>query len=136
VSGSAYTFGPNERPLILGGTFNPAHPPSRMLSYFAIGILTAITAGLGNALISVNLPYIQGALGLYSDEGAWLSTAFVMTNVCANLLLVRIRIQFGVENFVKWMLAIYAVLILANLFVSGFWMAVLARAASGLAALR
>jgi len=129
----AYAFKPDERPLILGGTFNPSHPTSRLLAYFAIGILTAITAGLGNALISVNLPYIQGALGLYNDEGAWLSVAFVMTNVCANLLLVRVRIQFGVESFVKWLLAIYAALILANLFVSDFWMAVLARAASGLA---
>lgn len=129
----AYVFGPTERPLILGGSFNPPHPRSRMLAYFAIGILTAITAGLGNALISVNLPYIQGALGLYNDEGAWLSAAYVMTNVCANLLLVRIRIQFGLDSFVKWMLSIYAAITFLNLFMSGFWMAVLVRAVSGLA---
>lgn len=133
MSSIPYTFGPHERPILLGSTFNPAHPRSRRLAYFAIGIITGITAGLGNGLISVNLPYVQGALGLYNDEGAWLSAAFVMTNVCANLLLVRIRIQFGVQSFVKFMLAIYAALILSNLLVSGFGLAVLTRAASGLA---
>lgn len=128
---ATYEFKPNERPLILGGPFNPRHAPSRMIAYFAIGILTALTGGLGNAMVSVNLPYIQGALGLYNDEGAWLTAAFVMTNVCANLLLVRVRIQFGLETFVVWMLSIYAAVTFANLLMPGFWMGVLVRAASG-----
>jgi len=38
-----------------------------------------ITGGLGNALITVNLNFAQGTLGLYSDESAWLTAAYFMT---------------------------------------------------------
>jgi MFS family permease len=57
-----------------------------------------------------------------------------MTNTTANLLLVKYRQQFGLQPFVRYMLAIYAVATLLHLFVHGFWSSVAVRAASGLAA--
>src|SRR4051812_40606669 len=133
-SAEVYEFAPAERPMIPGGPFNPAHPRSRMAAYFGIAILTGVTGGLGNALVSANLTSIQGGLGLGPVEGAWLPVAYVTTNVCANLLLVRLRIQYGLQKFVRWMLAAFAAATFAHLFVEGFWTAVLVRAASGIAA--
>lgn len=130
----AYQFKPNERPMLLGSPFIPSHPPSRRVAYFGIAILAGITGGLGNALVSANLTSIQGDLGLGPIEAAWLPAAYIMTNVCANLVLVRLRVQYGLQRFVRWMLVVYAATTFAQLFAHGFSTAVVARAASGIAA--
>jgi hypothetical protein len=75
------------------------------VGYFAVGVLIGVTAGLGNALVAVNLNFAQGTLGLYSNEAAWLTAAYLMTNTTANLLLVKFRQQFGLQSFVRYMLA-------------------------------
>jgi MFS family permease len=130
----AYVFKPHERPILPGAPANPDHPASRRLAYFAIGALIGITSGLGTALITVNLNFAQGTLGLYADESAWLTAAYFMTNVPANLLLVKYRQQFGLQSFIRYALLGYAVTTLLHLFLHGFWTSVLVRAANGLAA--
>jgi MFS family permease len=129
-----YVFKPHEQPMLLGSPYNPDHPVLRMWGYGLIGTLAGITAGLGNGLISANLSSIQGSLGLYSDEVAWLPTVYVMANVCSNLVLVKCRQQFGLQPFVRAILAAYALTTLAHLFVHEFWTAILLRVASGIAA--
>lgn len=130
----AYEFKPHERPTLPGSPANPDHPSSRRAAYFAIGCLIGITGGLGNALVSVNLAFAQGTLGLNSDEVAWLTAAYFMTNVTANLLLVKYRQQFGLQPFIRYMLAAYAVTTVMHLFIHGFWTSVAVRAMSGVAA--
>ncbi|MFX8809334.1 MFS transporter, partial [Acinetobacter baumannii] len=78
--------------------------------------------------------FAQGSLGLYSDEATWLTAAYYMTNVSANLLLVKYRQQFGLQPFIRWMLATYSLTTMLHLVVHGFWSAVAVRAASGVAA--
>jgi MFS family permease len=129
-----YVFKPHERPTLPGSPANPDHPSRRRLAYFAIGCLIGITGGLGNALVQVNLNFAQGTLGLYSDEATWLTAAYFMTNVTANLLLVKYRQQFGLQPFIRYMLAAYAVTTLLHLFLHGFWTSVAVRAMSGVAA--
>lgn len=129
-----YQFKPHERPTFPGSSYNPDHPTSRRVAYLLIGIFVGLTGGLGNALITTNLAYIQGSLGLYSDEAAWLPAVYVMTNVCANLVLVKYRQEFGLQPFVRCVLVAYAAATLAHLFVHEFWTAVLIRAVSGIAA--
>lgn len=129
-----YQFKPHERPLFLGSSYSPEHPPSRMFAYGAIGILAGLTGGLGNALITANLGYVQGQLGISPVQAAWLPVAYVATNVCANLVLVKWRQQFGLRSFLLWMLIAYAALTVAHLFVHEFWTALLLRGASGIAA--
>lgn len=131
---SGYIFKPHEQPTLPGSPANPDHPSSRRIFYLIIGTLIGITSGLGNALITVNLNFAQGTLGLYSNEAAWLTAAYFMTNTTANLLLVKYRQQFGLQPFIRYMLAIYAVATLLHLFAHGFWSSVAVRAASGLAA--
>lgn len=128
-----YQFKPHERPTLPGSPANPDHPRSRMSAYLLIGILIGITGGLGNALVGVNLAFAQGTLGLNADEAAWLTAAYYMTNATANLFLVKFRQQFGLQPFIRGMLAVYAVATIMHLFVHGFWSSVLVRGASGLA---
>jgi MFS family permease len=129
-----YVFKPHERPTLPGAPANPDHPASRRMGYLAIGALIGITGGLGNALITVNLNFAQGTLGLYTNESAWLTAAYFMTNMPANLLLVKYRQQFGLQPFIRFALLGYALSTLLHLFLHGFWTSVLVRAVSGLAA--
>jgi MFS family permease len=130
----AYIFKPHERPTLPGSPANPDHPSARRRGYFAVGCLVGITQGLGNALVTVNLNFAQGTLGLNSNEATWLTAAYFMTNVTANLLLVKYRQQFGLQPFIRYMLAAYALTTLMHLFLHGFWTSVAVRAMSGIAA--
>lgn len=131
---TAYVFKPHERPTLPGSPANPDHPDRRRKAYFAIGCLIGVTGGLGNALVAVNLNFAQGTLGLNSDEVTWLTAAYFMTNVTANLLLVKFRQQFGLQLFIRYILAGYAATTIAHLLVHEFWTSVAVRAASGIAA--
>ncbi|HEX7849559.1 MAG TPA: MFS transporter [Sphingomonas sp.] len=129
-----YVFKPHERPTLPGSPANPDHPARRRAIYFLIGCLVGITQGLGNALVTVNLNFAQGTLDLYTNESAWLTGAYFMTNVTANLLLVKYRQQFGLQPFIRYSLVAYAATTLMHLFVHDFWTSVAVRAMSGIAA--
>jgi len=129
----AYQFKPHERPVIPGSPYNPDHPTRRMWAYGLIGVLAGITGGLGNSLVTANLAFFQGTLGLTAEEAAWIPAAYVTTNVCANLLLVKFRQQFGLALFIRLVLVGYVLTTLIHLFVHDFWSAILVRAVSGIA---
>src|SRR3546814_1451316 len=129
-----YQFKPHEYPVVPGSPFTPDHPRARRMAYAGIGVLAGLTGGLGNALVTANLPFFQGTLGLTSEEAAWIPAAYVMTNVCANLVLVKFRQQFGLDLFVKLVLVAYVLTAITHLFVHGFWSAILIRAAGCVAA--
>ncbi|WP_375286527.1 MFS transporter [Sphingomonas sp.] len=128
-----WAFAPHEVPVMPGSPGSPEHPPRRRIAYALIGILVGLTGGFGNALIAANTTTLAGALGLDPAEIAWLPTVYVMTNVSANLLLIKFRQQFGLRPFALIFLGLYVALTFAHLFVLDFASAVLVRAASGLA---
>ena len=128
-----YEFKPHERPTLAGSPANPDHPNQRRRLYFLIGILVGITGGLANALVTVNLAFAQGTLGLDTNESTWLTAVYLMTNVTANLLLVKFRQQFGLQTFIRHIMVVYAVTTMLHLLVHGFWSSVAVRAVSGLA---
>ncbi|MBA5638044.1 MFS transporter [Duganella sp. LX20W] len=123
---------PHERPSLPGSPSTPLHSDARRVAYLVVGLIVALTGGLGNALVSVNLPYLQGSLGVYSSEIQWLPAAYVMANVSMNLLLVKFRQQFGLRLFTELFLILYAAATLAHLFVHGLASAIAVRAASGM----
>lgn len=129
-----YEFQPHERPMMPGSPASPDHPTGRRVAYFAIGVFVGITGGLGNALVTANLQNIQGSLGLYSDEAAWLSAAYLMTNVSMSLLLVKFRQQFGLVTFARIFLPAYVLITAAHLVIHRFETALVVRAMSGVAA--
>ncbi|WP_296267855.1 MFS transporter [Pseudomonas sp. UBA6562] len=122
----------HERPVLPGSPSTPLHAPSKRLAYGLVGLLVAITGGLGNALVTANLVFLQGALGATSAEMAWLPAAYVMTNVSMNLLLVKFRQEFGLRAFTEVFLVLYALVTFAHLFVNDLNSAIAVRAAHGM----
>lgn len=125
---------PHERPTMPGSPAILVHPMRLRIAYACIAVLVGITGGLGNALFIANLPSIQGDLGLTPSQAAWLPASYFMVNVSANLLLIKVRQQYGLRRFAEIGLTLYALLTIAHVFVTGLEMAVFVRAASGLAA--
>lgn len=128
-----YRFAPHERPLFPGGPFTPRHPGWRKTAYAAAALICGIVATLGNGLVSVNQAWIAGSAGLYTTEAAWLPAIYVAMNATANLLIVKARIQFGIQPVTQSLLALYALTALVQLLVPGFPAMVAVRAAAGLA---
>lgn len=127
-------WAPDEKPMLPGSPSTPAHPTPLRFAYLFVGILITITGGLGNALVSVNLINLQGVLGAYSTETAWLPAAYVMANASMNLLLVKFRQQFGLRLFTEIFLVLYALVTFAHLFVNDLGSAIAVRAAHGMLA--
>ncbi|MFQ6348737.1 MFS transporter [Pseudomonas sp. R11F] len=127
-----HTWEPHERPSLPGSPSTPLHPTHRRWLFALVGVLVAITGGLGNALVIANLQYLQGALGATTAEMAWLPAAYVMTNVCMNLLLVKFRQQFGLRAFTEVFLVLYALVTFGHLFVNDLSSAIAVRAAHGM----
>ncbi|MDT9633401.1 MFS transporter [Pseudomonas sp. JV449] len=123
---------PHERPSLPGSPSTPLHPTHKRWLFAMVGVLVAITGGLGNALVIANLQYLQGALGATTAEMAWLPAAYVMTNVCMNLLLVKFRQQFGLRAFTEAFLVLYALVTFGHLFVNDLNSAIAVRAAHGM----
>ncbi|WP_434698419.1 MFS transporter [Pseudomonas sp. D1-1] len=123
---------PHERPTLPGSPSTPLHPTPKRLAYALVGVLVALTGGLGNSLVIANLPYLQGSLGATTAEMAWLPAAYVMTNVSMNLLLVKFRQQFGLRAFTEVFLALYALVTFGHLFVNDLNSAIAVRAAHGM----
>ena len=123
---------PDERPMLPGSPSTPSHPTWLRFAYLVVGIVVTLTGGLGNALVSVNLIDLQGALGAYATETAWLPAAYVMTNASMNLLLVKFRQQFGLRLFTEFFLVLYALVTFAHLFVNDLGSAIAVRAAHGM----
>lgn len=129
-----YEFAPEERPLFPGSPYSPAHATRRRIAYAAVAVLMALTATLGNALVTVNLPNLAGALGVYTVEASLLPAAYVAMNACANLLLIKARQQFGIPGVTHALLIAYAGAGLLQFVAPGFETALLIRAVSGMTA--
>lgn len=125
---------PHERPSLPGSPATPDHPMRLRVAYGAVGVVVGLTGGLGNALVVANQQNLQGALGVFANQAAWLPTVYAMTNVSMNLLLVKFRQQYGIRLFAELGLAAYIVVAVAHVLVNDFGSAVLARAMGGIAA--
>ncbi|MCS4234048.1 MFS family permease [Stenotrophomonas sp. BIGb0135] len=123
----------HEKPTLPGSASMPWHPPHRRVAYALVALLVGITGGLGNALVTANLPFMQGQLGLTPAQGSWLVAAYAMVNVTANLLAFKFRQQYGIRLFAEIGLGLYAALAVLHLFVGSYETTLLTRAASGFA---
>jgi MFS family permease len=125
-------WAPHERPTMPGSPSTPIHSTGKRWAFALVGIIVALTGGLGNALVIANLPYLQGSLAATTSEIAWLPAAYVMTNVSMNLLLVKFRQQFGLKAFTEVFLVLYALVTFGHLFVNDINSAIAVRAAHGM----
>ena len=134
MSQPEYQFAPSERPILPGSPYSPVHPAWRRGVYAGIAFATAITATLGNGLVTTNAPSIAGSLGEYAATVAILPAMFVAINATGNLSIVKARIQWGIPAVTQVALVVYAFAALLQLVLPNFAMAVAVRAASGLSA--
>lgn len=132
ASEAEYRFKPHERPLVPGSPATPDHPTKRRVLYFLIGLLVGLTGGFGNAILTVNLQQIQGALGLSQEEAGWLTAAYSMTNVCMSMLLIKLRQRFGLQRFTRAILFGFVGLSVVQLFFRSFALEFVVRAGSGI----
>lgn len=129
--GARYRWSDEARPSMPGSAGMLPHSVPRRIGYACVALLLGITGGLGNGLISANLPQIQGTLGLTPVQGQWLSAGYLMTSMSANLLLFKFRQQFGLRRFAQFGMPAYAAVTLLHLFVQTFAMAMVVRLVSG-----
>jgi len=110
----AHDFPAHERPAALGSPASPSHKAGTRLAHMLVGVLVGTTAGLGAALVSTDLVQVRQVLGLSPTQAAWLSTSYVVAAVPANLLLIKVRQQYGLRRFALVTLALYAAAALAQ----------------------
>lgn len=129
-----YQFKPHERPFMPGSPATPEHPGWRRVGYALVGALIAITSGLSNGLLLANLPQIQGALGITSVEGGWLTAVYSMTNVCTGFLLIKARQQFGLQRITRLFLLGFVALTGLQAVTYSYGTELMIRAAAGIIA--
>ncbi|HEV7607813.1 MAG TPA: hypothetical protein VGO61_10780 [Steroidobacteraceae bacterium] len=134
MSATEYQFAPAEHPLMAGSPYTPAHPGWRRGVYAVIAIQCAVTATLGNALVSTNIANIAGSLGEYAAAISLLPGAFVAMNATGNLSIVKARIEWGIPSVTRGALGLYALAALLQLVWPTYSLALVTRAASGLCA--
>ena len=93
-----YQFAEGEHPRFPGSPYSPRHSPGRRAAYICSAMVLGMTAGLGNALVTTSITTIQGEIGLYTAEAAWLLAVYVAFNAAANLALIKARVQFGIPR--------------------------------------
>jgi MFS family permease len=133
-AGDAYPFAPEERPLFPGSPYSPSHPMPRRLAYAGVGLLTGLASTFPNALVTVNVPYLAGELGVYVAQLSWLPAVYVAFNATANLSLVKARAQFCIPQVTHVLLFSYLLAGLLQFAWPTFAAAILVRAVNGVAA--
>ena len=104
----SWQFAQSEQPGMPGGPYVPAHPTSRKIGYVVVGVTIALLGTFGNALVSDNLNAVAGEYGLYPAEASWLTIAYAGMSASASLLVIKGRMQFGIDRVVKALLVFYA----------------------------
>lgn len=126
------TLQPHEKPTLMGSPATPDHHWRLRMAYGAIGVLVAITGGLGAGVVTANIQSLAGNLGVTTTEAAWLPVVYVMTNACMNLILVKFRQQYGLQPFTRIMLGIFVLVSIGNVFASTYQSELLTRAVAGI----
>jgi len=97
-----YEFKPHEMPILPGSPANPDHPAPRKIAYLVVGVVLGLVGGAQNGFLLANTAALQGDMALTPVEAGWISVAFYATYACMNMLLFRVRQEFGVQPFVRY----------------------------------
>ncbi len=111
-----------------------AKPPLMAAAYAASSVILGTTQGLGTNLVSANLTGLQATFGATQLETGWLLAAYFATNMSATLLMFKVRTQFGLRRFAEIGIVVYALVVVAHLFINDLQSAIVMRAIMGIAA--
>ncbi|MDR6858521.1 MFS transporter [Variovorax guangxiensis] len=128
------TVSPSSEPAPARGSPGEPYDLRHGLACALAGTLCGLTQGFGLYLVSSNLPGIQGSLGATAAEAGWLTTAYFSTALWSTLLLVKVRLQFGIRLFTSLGLLCFVLVAGLHLTTNTLTSAVVVRAALGIAA--
>ncbi|WP_051201601.1 efflux MFS transporter permease [Paracoccus aminophilus] len=114
----------------------PAFVPMSMmmtLCYMGAAALISITQGLGQGFITANIAQIAGELGATQTQASWLLAAYLIPRASLPLMLIKIRMQYGLRSFCEIAIAIYLVLAIVSLWITDLRSAVVVQFFNGMA---
>ncbi|WP_261398391.1 MFS transporter [Maritimibacter alkaliphilus] len=112
----------------------PAMSPLQALPYMFASVLLAISQGLGQGFVTVNIPQFSGDLGVTTTQGTWLLAAYMIPRASLPLMLIKIRTQFGLRRFAEVGIAAYVIVAFGALWITDLRSAVIMQFLSGVAA--
>jgi len=111
----------------------PGKPLLQALPYIAASIIFALTQGLGQGFVSVNIPQIAGDLGITTTDASWLMAAYMIPRATLPVLLIKIRTQFGLRRFAEVGIVAYLLVSVSALWIFDLRSAIVVQALSGIA---
>lgn len=111
----------------------PGMPLGRALPFFFASIVLALTQGLGQGFVSVNIPQIAGDLGITTTDASWLMAAYMIPRATLPVLLIKIRTQFGLRRFAEVGIIAYLLVSISALWIFDLRSAIVVQALSGIA---
>ncbi len=116
----------------------PAPPPGlpfhQALPYILASIVLALTQGLGQGFVSVNIPQVAGDLGATTTQASWLSAVYMIPRAVLPLMLIKIRTQYGLRRFAEVGIVAFLVVSFITIWVTDLRSAMVLQFLSGMAA--
>ncbi|PZO63508.1 MAG: MFS transporter [Paracoccus denitrificans] len=113
-----------DTPKPAGPPQNPPLPVRQAIPYMLAAVVIAVSQGLSQGMLSVNVPQIAGDLGVTQTQATWLLAAYMIPRGAMPLALIKIRTQFGLRRFAEIGIALYVLIAFAGLWAIDFRSAV------------
>ncbi len=109
-------------------------PPLLAAGYMMASAFIALSQSLGQGFLSANLTTLGGEIGATQTQTAWLMVAFMAPRAVLPLMLIKIRMQFGLRRFAEWSIVIYVAVALVSLLATDLRSALVVELLSGVSA--
>ncbi|MAC80074.1 MAG: MFS transporter [Rhodobacteraceae bacterium] len=109
-------------------------PPLLAAAYIFASAFIALSQSLGQGFLSANTQTLGGELGATQTETMWLMVVFMAPRAVMPLMLIKIRMQFGLRRFAEISIVIYAIVALISLLAGDLRSALATELLSGISA--
>ncbi|NIY94966.1 MFS transporter, partial [Salipiger sp. HF18] len=109
-------------------------PPLLAAAYMLASTFIALSQSLGQGFLSANLTTLGGELGATQSETMWLMVVFMAPRAVLPLMLIKIRMQFGLRRFAEVSIIVYVAVALLSLLATDLRSALVVELLSGIAA--
>ena len=109
-------------------------PPLLAAAYMLASTFIALSQSLGQGFLSANLTTLGGELGATQTETMWLMVVFMAPRAVLPLMLIKIRMQFGLRRFAEVSIIVYVAVALLSLLATDLRSALVVELLSGIAA--
>jgi hypothetical protein len=109
-------------------------PPLLAAAYMLASTFIALSQSLGQGFLSANLTSLGGELGATQTETMWLMVVFMAPRAVLPLMLIKIRMQFGLRRFAEVSIIVYVAVALLSLLATDLRSALVVELLSGIAA--